>query len=135
MRFNNGDTAAYSIILGGGYKPIVFEFDKGTEIYYSCSVQWHNHHYVFGGYRNRRQVSMVNGKRLERKQTLNFSYWAGGCTVLSQRTILLCFGSPDESNVCRQSNNPLGSFNKLPNSNTYHYRAKIASFDGKKTIY
>ena len=135
MIFNNGDTAAYSIIPGGGYKSIDFEFGKGTEIHYSCSVQWHNHHYVFGGYTNRRQVSMVNGKRLERKQTLDFNFWAAGCTVLNQRTIVLCFATTGESNLCRQSNNPLGSFTKLPNSNTYHHRARIASFDGKNIIY
>ena len=83
-----------------------------------------------------RQVSMVNGKRLERKATLDFNFEEGGCTVLNQITIVLCF--PDtygEKDVCRQSNNPLGSFTKLPNSIFSHGMTRIASFDGKSTIY
>ena len=77
---------------------------------------------------------MVNGNRLERKATLDFDFKYGGCTVLNQITIVLCFDL-DEDDVCRQSNNPLGSFTKLPNSNYDHQGTRIASFDGKNTIY
>ena len=104
-----------------------------TEVYFSCSIQWKNHYYVFGGWNEKRQVSMVNGNRLERKATLDFDFNAGGCTVLNQITIVLCFGAY-ETKVCRQSNNPLGSFTKLPNSNYDHQHTSIASFDGKNII-
>ena len=138
---------AYSINPRGGYEPelenfknfityeqLGFEFDVDTEVYLSCSLQWQNHYYVFGGKSEKRQVSMVNGNRLERKATLDFDFERGGCTVLNQITIVLCF-SWNEYDVCRQSNNPLGSFTKLPNSNYDHWRTRIASFDGKNTIY
>ena len=76
---------------------------------------------------------MVNGNRLERKATLDFDFVEGACTVLNQITIVLCFDWI-ETKVCRQSNNPLGSFTKLPNSNYDHHGTRIASFDGKNTI-
>ena len=106
-----------------------------TAVYYSCSLQWQNSYYVFGGLNERRQVSMVNGNQLERKATLDFDFVEGACTVLNQITIVLCFPDTyDESKVCRQSNNPLGSFTKLPNSNYDHQWTRVASFDGKNTI-
>ena len=75
-------------------------------------------------------MSLVNGNRLERKGTLDFSFDAGGCTVLNQSTIVLCFDWV-EKNVCRRSNNPLGSYTKLPDSNYNHQFTHIASYDGK----
>ena len=130
-----GGKRAYSINSRGGYEQLDFEFGNDTEVYASCSLQWQNDYYVFGGRSEERQVSMVNGNRLERKATLDFDFVEGGCTVLNQRTIVLCFGESFNRDVCRQSNNPLGSFTKLPNSNYDHTWTRIASFDGKNTIY
>ena len=54
--------------------------------------------YVFGGdyFGEKRQVSMVNGNRLERKGSLDFDFHYGGCTVLNQLTIVLCFNYHEE---------------------------------------
>ena len=79
-------------------------------------------------------MSMVNANRLERKATLDFNFELGGCTVLNQITIVLCFDRY-EAIVCRQSNNPLGSFTKLPNSNYDHSGTRIASFEGMIKFY
>ena len=93
------------------------------------------------GLKKKRQVSVVIGNRLERKGSLEFAesgieLWVSGCTVLNQRTIVLCFGgSLYETNVCRQSNNPLGSFTKMRNSKYRHFMTRIASFDGKNKSY
>ena len=125
---------AYSINPRGGYEQLDFEFGNGTEVYNSCSLQWQNQYFVFGGRNEKRHVSMVNGNRLERKATLDFHFREGACTVLNQITIVLCFNRY-EYDVCRQSNNPLGSFTKLPNSNYDHESTRIASFDGKNKIY
>ena len=126
----NTDTGkrAYSISPLGGYDQLNFQFGHNTEVHHSCSLQWQNNYYIFGGYYERRQVSMVNANRLERKATLDFNFELGGCTVLNQITIVLCF---DEDDLCRQSNNPLGSFTKLPKSNYDHGGTRIASFEGK----
>ena len=123
---------AYSINPNGSFEKVNFEFGMNTEVDYSCSLQWQNNYYVFGGHKERRQVSVVNGNRLERKATLNFECSSGACTVLNQKTILLCFGEPGVRDECRQSNNPLESFTKLPKSNYNHWKTRIASFEGKK---
>ena len=130
-----GNKRVYSIDPRGGYSLLNFEFGKETEVDLSCSIQWQNYLYVFGGFTKRRQVSMVNGSRLEQKATLDFDFFHGACTVLNQITIVLCFGEPWKRDVCRQSNNPLGSFTKLSNSNYWHRYTRIASFDGKNKIY
>ena len=76
---------------------------------------------------------MVNGNRLERKSTLDFNFNYGACTVINQQTIVLCFDVV-QTDVCRKSNNPFGSFTKLPNSNYDHKWTRIASIDGKNPI-
>ena len=130
---------AFSIHSHGGYDKLNFEYGKETEVHLSCSLQWHNHFYVFGGKTDkttRRQVSMVNGNRLERKATLDFDFQDGGCTVLNKQIIILCFSRKNrEGKVCRQSNKPLGLFTKLPDSNYDHHSIRIASFDGKNMIH
>ena len=126
---------AFSINPRGGYHKVDFEFGDTTEVDRSCSIQWQNYYFVFGGFTQKRQVSVVNGNRLERKGSLAFDFNEGGCTVLNQITIVLCFATFGEQDVCRQSNNPLGSFTKLPNSNFNHYAIRLASFNGKNTIY
>ena len=76
---------AYSINLRGGYGyQLDFDFGNSTEnfqAYRSCSLQWKNQHYFFGGDNNwKYQVTMVNGNRLELKGTLDFYFDNGGCT-------------------------------------------------------
>ena len=124
---------AFSINLSG-YDQINFQYDKNTEIHGSCSLQWHNHFYVFGGFNLWRQVSMVKSNRLEQKASLDFNFHLGACTVLNQQTIILCFDNV-EKRVCRQSNKPLGLFTKLRDSNYDHRVIRMASFDGKSIFY
>ena len=77
---------------------------------------------------------MINGNRFERKGTLAFNLYTGSCTVLNQVTIVLCF-DVNRSNLCQQSNTPLGLFTNLPNSTYIHPNIRIASFDGKNAVY
>ena len=106
-----------------------FNFAKDTEVSRSCSAQWKNVYYVFGGKKEKRQVSSVIGNRLERKATLKFEFSRGGCTAVNEQTIVLCFhdAQPD---ICWQSNNPLGTFIKLPKSIDRHWGTRIASVNG-----
>ena len=131
----NGIKRAYLINPHGGYQNLTLDFELGNdvEVYYSCSLQWKNQYYVIGGSKLS-QVSMLSGNRLERKRTLEFNFQNGGCAVLNQSTIVLCFDQYKPT-VCHQSNNPLGSFTKLPNSKFIHENIRIASFDGKNTIF
>ena len=116
-----------------GFEQLDFEFDFMSESSQSCSLQWQNNHYFFGGTEKRQQVSMVSGNRLKRIGQLSFILEAGGCTVVNQSTIVLCFDLYQD-NLCRWSNSPLGSFTELPKSNHSHRSTRIASFDGKNKI-
>ena len=125
---------AYLINPRGGFVQLDFYYGAGTEILSSCSLQFRNQYYVFGGRFQNKQVSMVNGYRLERKGTLNFDFDAGGCTVLKEETIILCFDWR-ETKVCRKSNNPVGLFIKLSNSIYSHWVTKIASINGTEDFF
>ena len=126
-----GKKRAYLINIRGGFDHLDFEFGSQTEIFYSCSVQWKNQYYVFGGWHEKRQVSVLNGNRLERKATLGFNYDNGACAVISEKTVVLCSGYVFW--LCRKSENPLGSFTYLPKGNYNHFWTSIASIDGKNT--
>ena len=124
---------AYSINPRGGYEKLDFSFGQGTQVDESCSLQWRNQYYVFGGDDRERQVSIVNNCGLERKGTLSFDFYGGACTVLNTQTIVLCFG--DEMDLCRHADNPLGSFTKLKKSRYDHRYTKIVSYDGKTLFF
>ena len=137
------DKRAFAIHPHGGLKTVVehsFDFGIGTEVEHSCSLQWRNNFYIFGGRNEKRQLSMINrvNNRLERKGSLDFDFYLGGCTVLNQTTFVLCFDF-NEKDVCRQSNNSLGSvpgsFTELAKSNYEHRLTKISSFEGKKFFF
>ena len=105
----DGNKRAYSINLSGGYEQLDFDFGYGTDVEKSCSLQWQNQYYVFGGHNEKRQVSMVNGNRLERKATLDFNLNAGGCTAgvgkptengKTEKTFSQFSGEKRKENVC-----------------------------------
>ena len=120
----------------GSYEVKKFDFGKDTEVYRSCSLQWKNQYYVFGGQKQDHQVSVVVDNRLELKGTLDFKFNGGGCTVLNQHIVVLCFGDhKNDRRGCRQSKNPIGPFTRMPQSNYDHRATRIASFDGKNKVY
>ena len=128
-----GVQRAFKINPLGGYEVVNFDFGIQTQVFRSCSVQWQNQHYIFGGQHIERQISVIIGNRLERKGTLDFI--PDACTDLNQTTIILCFGESGKRNECHQSKNPLGTFTKLPKSNYDHHLIRLASFEGKAIIY
>ena len=125
----------YLISPSGSYKQIKFEFGTGTQVQFSCSLQWKNHFYVFGGRSEPKQVSMLSGNKLERKADLKYPLYLGGCTVMNQLTVVLCFDMYT-NDLCRHSNNPLdgNSFTDLPKSNYTHSWTRVTSVDGKNEI-
>ena len=128
---NKGYKRAFKINPLGGYEVLKFEFGKDTEVHGSCSVQWQNQHYVFGGQNQKRQVSLIIDNRLELKGTLDYTPDSLlACTVLNQVSIVLCFGESGKRNLCRQSKNPLEPFTKLPTSTYDHSYIRLASFGG-----
>ena len=95
----NDNKRAYSINPDGGYTQLSFQFGVDNEVSGSCSLQWQNNYYVFGGNTEEQHVSIVDGNRLDRIATLSFSFEKGGCTVLNQITIVLCFSYNEKKSV------------------------------------
>ena len=130
----------------GGWKPALlvnsegevnelscFERDDNTEAFMSCSVNWQNQLHVFGGNRERRQISRLNGYRLERIGDLAFDHNFGACSVMADQYIFLCFNTPSSSDhsLCRRSTGPLETFTELPLTNHRHRTTATSCSESK----
>ena len=110
-----------------------FSYDEKTEIYGSCSLTWQNNFYVFGGETNIRQISKVIDKKLTKIGSLDFDHRYGACSVMGMDELYLCFNyaNRNESSLCRTSENPLGEFYEIVESNYEHRLIKTAASDCK----
>ena len=109
----------------------MFMFGDDTEVYHSCSVTWRNDFYIFGGNKNKNQISMLNGCKLERIGTLEFEHWLGACAVANHQ-ILLCFNlSINDGKKCRTANSPTGQFSEISSSNFDHQQTRIGVGPGR----
>ena len=101
------------IIDGNGRKNEIscFSFGTDTEVYRSCSLTWENNFYIYGGYKNRRQISQVIGNKLFIVGELDFYFSFGSCDVMG-RDIFLCF-SENEMKRCRRARSPLKNFSRV----------------------
>ena len=123
--------------LRGGYKELDsldFVYGSGTTFIQSCMVQWRNQDYIFGGADEAFQVSMINGNRLERKGSLNFGFQFGGCAVLNEETIIMCFGDAPHYN-CQMLSHPLDSSYNTTKSYYEHAQARISGMNGTNANY
>ena len=111
-------------------------FDENTEVFWSCSVTWRNHFYVFGGYSETRQISKVTGCKLTSIGTLAFDHHYAGCSIVGEDIIYLCFNgnNADDYKKCRSAAEPLGNFTEVPLSNYQHKDIRIASSFSKLTV-
>ena len=126
---------AFSISLDDGHVKVGFAFDYNVEVYQSCSVVFKGAMYVFGGFKENRQIAQVTTKDcgLKRLGSLSFDFVQGACTVIEGDEIMLCFDikANDQGRVCRIDKNPSGSLDKISEESIhYHYRAKIAANQG-----
>ena len=95
-----------------------FKPDSKTETYYSCSVNWKNQLFIFGGRTERRQISRLTGHRLKRVGNLTFDFYDGACDVKANQYLFLCFGDDSKDyKQCRRS--------------TGHLRIQISCSDSK----
>ena len=110
-----------------------FERDEATEAVKSCSINWQNQWYVFGGESNKRQISKLHGHKLERLGSLAFDYEFGGCSVMNNEFIFLCFNYANENDYkrCRRSSGPLETFSEVELSNHEHRATQTSCSDSK----
>ena len=95
-------------ILGNVNEDLAFEYGDGTETHYGCGATLQNEFWYFGGYNQKRQVSLIKvtklhntffklskivGCKLERQGDLIFDFDKGSCNTFSQPDpkVLLCF--------------------------------------------
>ena len=57
-----------------------FEYGTDTTVYESCSITWKGAFYIFGGFYEKTQISVVNNCKLTRVGTLPFELHYGTCT-------------------------------------------------------
>ena len=111
-----------------------FERDDKTQAYYSCSINWNNQFFIFGGRSEaKRQISRLTGHKLERVGSLKFDHIRGSCSVMAKKTIFLCFNSQTSNDYkrCRQSTGPLEQFSEVPLSKYYHRHTRTSCSDSK----
>ena len=107
-----------------------FEYERETQVYLSCSINWKGDFYVFGGNSKKTQVSMVNNCKLTRIGTLPFEMYEGACTNVNDTEIYLCFdaNNPDK---CYKGTEPDGSYSSIADSLKNHYPSRIATDQGE----
>ena len=125
---------AYTIDPSGGHSELDFTFASDTEAYLSCSLEWHNRLYVFGGYNQRRQISRVVGCGLKRVGNLAFDFYYGACTTVNVDQVILCFPR-DNKKRCQKAVDPEGAFTLMPSTRYEHYETRIASTNGEVLIF
>ena len=111
-----------------------FEFSLGqnTEVYYSCSLTWRGQFFVFGGNIEKSQISIINGCRLERVDSLDFDQTYGGCTNVNDRSIYLCFNyASADYKKCRVANDPFGTFEEIEETVYNRKQTLIGASRGK----
>ena len=122
------------IINDIGYKEVKHQTDTfglNTDVVKSCMVMWKAKAYLFGGYRQKRQISVLSGNppSLKRIESLFFEFVGGACTATSSE-IVLCFPSGDEKR-CYTSKDGT-NFNKMASSIHEHHSTQIEALDDGK---
>ena len=110
-----------------------FQRDSNTDAYRSCSINWNNQLFIFGGETERRQISRLTGHKLERIGDLTFDHDFAACSVMSSQYIFLCFNLADSNDHkrCRRSTGPLDQFSEVALSTYNHGYSQTSSSDSK----
>ena len=83
LNSENGWKPAMLINSAGEQKELAcFDRDATTEAEFSCSVNWNNEFFIFGGKNEKRQISRLTGHKLKRIGDLTFDHYFGACSVM-----------------------------------------------------
>ena len=106
-------------LAGGQDELTCFEREDNTEAFASCSINWQNELFIFGGWYEKRQITKLSGQKLKRVGELDFDLSYGACNVMTNE-LYLCFHEQD-TRRCRRSTGPLDQFSEVALS-TYGHR-------------
>ena len=112
------------------------------EVFGSCTVNWKNQHYIFGGITEMRQISKIEDCKLKNIGKLAFYHRFGTCATVSNDVIYLCFNHwpatgtsrATTMNLCRTSQSPTGIFTDITKSLYEHPQAKIVNSDSESKL-
>ena len=107
-----------------------FSHDDNSQAHWSCSLNWENEFYIFGGKRYPRQISKLNQYRLQALGDLPFDFEFGACTNFNSHKFFLCFDWHNNKR-CYWSTDPLGSFTNVTLSSYSHDQIRISSSECK----
>ena len=109
-----------------------FERDPNTEASLSCSVNWKNQLFIFGGRKDDLQISRLTDHKLERVGDLTFKHYDGACSVMANTYIFLCFNNKSQDGKrCRRSTGPLKKFSEVALTNHKHRYIRTSCSDRK----
>ena len=135
----NGINQAFSVDPNSGHVKMDLNFPGNIEVHQSCSVVFNAKMFIFGGKKETRQIAEVSLKcGIDRIGDLPFDFVNGACTAIKGDYLMLCFDIKEgyQGRVCRIDQSPTGSLDKInKESNFTHYRAKVASIDGKNQMF
>ena len=110
-----------------------FTFGENTEVSFSCSITWHGELYIFGGDTETKQITKLNGCKLERVGRLAFHHKYGSCAVVNDQDIYLCFDR-ESSKTCRKASEPMGIFEEINQTRYHHKSSRIGVSTGKYNV-
>ena len=126
-----GWKSAMLVNSAGGQEELnCFERDDNTQAYLSCSINWKNELFIFGGSTEKGQISRLSGYKLERIGDLSFDHYYGACSAMGNQLIFVCFDMNDGKR-CRRSTGPLEPFSEIALSTYDHLRIQTSCSDSK----
>ena len=104
---------------------------KETQILGTCTVNWKNQNYIFGGVDKMRQILKIEDCKVKNIGELTFNHRFGTCATVSNEVIYLCFNHRPATTMklCRTSQLPTGTFTDITKSLYDHPQAKIVNSD------
>ena len=83
------------------HQDLIFSMGAGTEASHSCSTFFQGRHWMFGGGKEKRQISTVEGCSLMRVGNLPYDFDYGTCNTFTLREtineeVLMCFDTKDQ---------------------------------------
>ena len=111
-------------VRGGVSTDFEIVFEDKTEAWESCTVQYKGAVYIYGGWKQRTQISVLKGCEVQRVGSLSFRHRRAGCAISDAGTTYLCFHYHTDK-LCYSADNPLGDFKEIGSSNYGHRATRL----------
>ena len=95
-------------------------------------MTWRNDHFIFGGYKEKTQISKIIDCKLTNLGHLKFDFKSGACTNVAESRLYLCFNDgTGDYKQCWSGPSPVGSYTKIAESAYEHGSSFISSGKGQ----